>query len=53
MLRWHLIDLTYFDLNETKKGARRDYDNRSFVDRPDFDSLSIEARGMDCLPISP
>lgn len=43
MLHWHLIDLTYCDLNETKAGTRR-WDGKPFVDRPDFDSLPEKAR---------
>eukprot|EP00903_Cladosiphon_okamuranus_P011852 g11134.t2 len=38
MLHWHMIDLTYCDLNETKAGDRR-WDGKPFVDRPHFDSL--------------
>ena len=43
MLHWHLIDLTYCDLNETKAGTKR-WDGKPFVDRPAFDSLPEEAR---------
>lgn len=43
MLHWHLIDLTYRDLNETKAGTRR-FDGKPFVDRPDFGSLPEKAR---------
>ncbi|CAM9406196.1 unnamed protein product [Ectocarpus sp. 12 AP-2014] len=38
MLHWHMIDLTYFDLNETKEGSRRQ-DGKMLVTRPHFDSL--------------
>lgn len=43
MLHWHMIDLTYCDLNETKAGDRR-WDGKVFVDRPHFDSLPKKAR---------
>ncbi|CAM9325575.1 unnamed protein product [Ectocarpus sp. 12 AP-2014] len=38
MLHWHMIDLTYLDLNETKEGSRRG-DGKTLVNRPHFDSL--------------
>ncbi|CAM9934952.1 unnamed protein product, partial [Ectocarpus sp. 13 AM-2016] len=42
MLHWHMIDLTYCDLNETKAGSRR-WDGKPFVSRPHFDSLPSKA----------
>ncbi|CAN0230044.1 unnamed protein product [Scytosiphon promiscuus] len=38
MMQWHMIDLTYCVLNETKVGQSR-WDGIPFVDRPHFDSL--------------
>ena len=43
LMGWHLIDVTYMTLNETKEGQRR-WDGKPFVDRPDFDDLSKEVR---------
>ncbi|CAB1115715.1 unnamed protein product [Ectocarpus sp. CCAP 1310/34] len=43
MLHWHMIDLTYCDLNETKEGSRR-WDGKTVVTRPQFDSLPKQVR---------
>ncbi|CAN0281962.1 unnamed protein product [Ascophyllum nodosum] len=43
LMGWHLIDVTYMTLNETKEGQRR-WDGKPFVDRPDFDDLSKEVQ---------
>lgn len=41
VLHWHLIDVTYIILNETRKGAKR-WDGAPFVNTPDFDDLPKE-----------
>ncbi|CAM9357794.1 unnamed protein product [Ectocarpus fasciculatus] len=43
LLGWHMIDVTYASLNETRAGARR-YDGKPLTDRPDFCDLSKEVQ---------
>lgn len=43
MFQWHMIDMVYFTLNETKTGERR-WDSKPVINRPSFDSLPEKAR---------